>query len=61
MGESETEMVFVLIKIRTPTVYAKCEGNPWCVSSWISGSRYTCHFLFIILLIIVVCHTVLLV
>ena len=29
MGENETEIDFVLVKKKIPTVYLKCEGNIW--------------------------------
>ena len=29
MDKNETEIDFELIKKGTPTVYTKCEGNPW--------------------------------
>ena len=35
IGENVTEIDFVFIK-----KHAKCEGNPWRVSTFISGERY---------------------
>ena len=37
MGENETDFDFALIKKGTSVAYMKCEGNPWGVSTCLSG------------------------
>ena len=32
MVENGTQIDYVLISKLMPTVYTKCEGNPWCIS-----------------------------
>ena len=40
MGENEKKIRLCVDRERTPTVYSKCVGHPWGVSTCLSDSRY---------------------